>query len=180
MNIQRSPKTPYIRAVRPMTRGDIESLRQPSARPRIAKLRDSHHIMARLFVSGLSHAEIAAETGYSIARVSLLRNSPHMVNLIERYRDDDHTEWRKHRDVTYGYIHTAGAKSWRMINDQLDEADESGEPIPLATLLKIADSSADRTGKHRKTATENVNVNFAAKLEAAFAKSKTIRYIDES
>ena len=79
-----------------MTRVDLESLRQPSARRmRIAKLRDQHHIMARLFVSGLTNAEVAAETGYSIARVSVLRNSPAMMELVERYRADDHDEWRK-------------------------------------------------------------------------------------
>ena len=54
MNIQRNPRSPVIRDIRPMTRADLESLRQPSARMRIAKLRDQHHIMARLFVSGLS------------------------------------------------------------------------------------------------------------------------------
>ena len=88
MNVQRRPNSPYIKSVRPMVRSDIESLRQPSARARIKNLRDSHHIMARLIVSGLSLAEIAEEVGYTVARISVLRNSPAMIELCERYRAD--------------------------------------------------------------------------------------------
>ena len=102
-----------------MTRADLESLRQPSARMRIAKLRDQHHIMARLFVSGLSNAEVAAETGYAINRVSTLRNSPAMMELVERYRADDHDEWRKSRDATYEYMHRIRVKGLRIIEDAL-------------------------------------------------------------
>jgi DNA-binding CsgD family transcriptional regulator len=177
MKIQRSPASPYIKAVRPMVRTDIESLRQPSARVRISKLRDSHHIMARLIVSGLSTAEIAAETGYSQARVSILRSAPAMVELCERYRGDDHDEWRKSRDATYEYIHAAGIKAWRQINDALEDEEE---PLPISTLLKIADSSSDRVGYHRKSTKENINVDFAAKLELAISRSKMIEIEAES
>ena len=94
---QRRPNSPVIRSVRPMVREDLETLRQPSARVRISKLRDQHHIMARLFVSGLSNEVIAGETGYSISRVAILRNSPAMQELVAKYRADDHDEWRKSR-----------------------------------------------------------------------------------
>lgn len=175
MKRYRHPNTPYIKAVRPMTRDDIESLRQPSARVRLAKLRDSHHIMARLIVSGLSLAEIAAETGYSQTRISMLRNAPAMVELCARYRADDHTEWRKSRDATYDYIHAAGVKAWRQINDALEDEDD---PLPVTTLLKIADSSSDRVGYHRKSTKENINIDFAARLEAAIDRSRQVTEID--
>lgn len=171
----RNPNSPYIRAVRPMTKADIESLRQPSARVRIAKIRDSHHIMARLFVSGLSLSEIAAETGYTISRVSVIRGSPAMQELIARYRDDDHTEWARHRDATYEYMHRIRVKSLRQIEEILD--DEDSPPRP-EFILKAFDSVADRTEYHRKTTKENINVNFAAKLDEAFARSRKITYID--
>ena len=161
------PKNPaVIRDVRPMTRADLESLRQPSARMRIAKLRDQHHIMARLFVSGLSNAEVAAETGYTISRVAVLRNAQAMMELVEKYRADDHDEWRKHRDATYEYMHRIRVKGLRIIEDALEDEDVKPE-----FALKVFDSMADRTEYHRKSTKENVNIDFAARLEVAIARS---------
>ena len=170
MIAQRNPASPYIQSVRSMVRGDIEALRQLSARPRIAKLRDSHHIMARLIVSGLTVTEIAEETGYSVSRVSLLKNSPAMVELCDRYRADDHGAWKRSRDERYESILAAGTKAWRKINDVLD----ADEELPVTTLLKIADSSSDRVGYHRKSTKENINIDFAARLEAAISRSRII------
>ena len=169
MNIQRNPRSPVIRDIRPMTRADLESLRQPSARIRIAKLRDQYHIMARLFVSGLSNAEVAAETGYAINRVSTLRNSPAMMELVERYRADDHDEWRKSRDATYEYMHRIRVKGLRIIEDALE--DEECKP---EFALKVFDSMADRTEYHRKSTKENINIDFAARLEVAIARSARV------
>ena len=169
MNVQRNSKSPVIRDVRPMTRADLESLRQPSARMRIAKLRDQHHIMARLFVSGLSNAEVAAETGYSIGRVTVLRNSPAMMELVEKYRADDHDEWRKHRDGTYEYMHRVRMKSIRIVEDALEDEDCKPE-----FALKVFDSMADRTEYHRKSTKENINIDFAARLEVAIARSARV------
>ena len=169
MNIQRNPRSPVIRDVRPMTRADLESLRQPSARMRIAKLRDQHHIMARLFVSGLTNAEVAAETGYSIGRVTVLRNSPAMMELVEKYRADDHDEWRKSRDATYEYMHRIRVKGLRIIEDALED-----EEVKPEFALKVFDSMADRTEYHRKSTKENINIDFAARLEVAIARSARV------
>jgi hypothetical protein len=173
MKIQRNPASPYIRSVRPMVRADVESLRQPSARVRLKKLSDSHHIMARLFVSGLTIAEIAAETGYTQQRVSTLRGAPAMAELIARYRADDHDEWRKSRDATYEYMHRVRVKAIRIMEDALDDEDVS----PLYAL-KVFDSVADRTNYHRKSTKENINIDFAARLEAAIDRSRTVRILD--
>ena len=171
MKAQRNPNSPVIRSVRPMVRADLELLRQPSARSRIAKLRDSHHIMARLFVSGLTNAEVAAETGYTISRVSVLRGSPAMEELVAKYRADDHDEWRKQRDATYEYMHRIRVKGLRIIEDALED-----EEVKPEFALKVFDSMADRTEYHRKSTKENVNIDFAARLEVAIARS--VRVID--
>lgn len=171
MKAQRNPNSPVIRSVRPMVRADLELLRQPSARSRIAKLRDSHHIMARLFVSGLTNAEVAAETGYTISRVSVLRGSPAMEELVAKYRADDHDEWRKQRDATYEYMHRIRVKGLRIIEDALED-----EEVKPEFALKVFDSMADRTEYHRKSTKENINIDFAARLEVAIARS--VRVID--
>lgn len=166
---QRKPNSPYIKSVRPMVRADIESLRLPSARVRITKLRDAHHVMARLIVSGLTTSEIAAETGYTQTRVSILRNSPAMIELCARYRADDHDEWRKSRDATYEYMHRVRVKSLRIIEEALDE-----EEVSPVFALKAFDSVADRTNYHRKSTKENINIDFAARLEAAISRSTKV------
>ena len=169
MNIGRPKNPAVIRDVRPMTRADLESLRQPSARTRIVKLRDQHHIMARLFVSGLSNNEVAAETGYTISRVAVLRNSPAMMELVEKYRADDHDEWRKSRDATYEYMHRIRVKGLRIIEDALED-----EEVKPEFALKVFDSMADRTEYHRKSTKENINIDFAARLEVAIARSARV------
>jgi lambda repressor-like predicted transcriptional regulator len=173
MNIQRSPRTPYIKGVRPMVRADIESLRQPSARPRLQNIRDVHHIIARLIVSGLTLREIAEEVGYSVTRISIIKTSPAMEELVARYRGDVTESWKRSNDAVYDNILRAEAMSWRKIVDRLEEDEENNE-IPLVTLLKIADSGSDRTGHHRKSTKENININFAANLEAAIQRSAKV------
>lgn len=175
MLIQRNPKSPYVKSVRSMTKADIEYLRLPSARKRINKLRDIHHIMARLIVSGLTVTEIAAETGYTVARVSLLKNSPAMEELVAKYRADDHDEWRKNRDATYEYMHRVRMKSLRLIEEALDDEET---PVSPVYALKVFDSVADRTNYHRKTTKENINIDFAARLETAIKRSSEVKIID--
>lgn len=170
MKALRNHRTPYIKSVRAMTRDDIESLRQPSARVRIQKLKDAHHIVARLAVCGLSNIDIAAETGYSIQRICQLKGSPAMQELITRYRDDDHDEWRKSRDATYEYMHRIRLKTLRIMDEALDE----DEDIAPTLALKMFDSVADRTNYHRKSTKENINIDFAARLEAAISRSARV------
>lgn len=156
-----------------MIKSDIEALHEPSSRVRLQNLKDSHHIIARLIVSGLTLAEVAAETGYTIARISVLRKSPSMEELIARYRGDDHEAWRKHRDATNEYMHRCRMKSLRVIEEHLDD-----EEVSPAFALKAFDSMADRTNYHRKSTKENINIDFAAKLEAAYSRSRSVKIID--
>lgn len=174
MQIQRHPASPRILAIRPMTEADIELLRQPSKRPDIVRLRDAHHTIARLLASGLKTGEVARAVGYSETRIAVIRSAPAMQDLIARYRAEETESWRAKRDEFYESIHAAGAKAWRQINEALDDADETGERLPVRNLLSIADSSADRIGYNKKSTTVNINVDFAAKLEAAIARSKPV------
>lgn len=171
----RKPSSPYIKSVRSMTKDDIEALRQPSSRVRLQKLRDSHHIIARLLVSGLSNREVAQETGYSETRLSIIKSSPAMQELIARYRADDDSAWREKRDTFYDYVHSASAKAWRKINEVLDADDEnSSTEIPVDKLLKIASDGSDRVGYHKRSTKENINIDFAARLELAISRSARV------
>ena len=179
MNNNRNPGSSYVQSVRPLVLADLASLRQPSARPTIKKLRDSHHIIARLLASGCKLHEIARQTGYSMSRISILRSSPAMIELVEKYHNRDDEVWRESRDEFYDAIHDAGSKAWRQINDALDDAEDGDATIPINRLLAIADSAADRIGYQKKSTQINVNVDFAAKLEAAMARSRRATIFDE-
>lgn len=164
---QRNPRSPRVLSVRPLVSADLESLRQPSARTRIAKIRDSHHIIARLIASGLSNAEVAAQVGYNSSRISLLRNDPSVIELIAKYRDLDSTSWLASRDVFHETATSNMIKAERMIADTLDDAIDSDERLPLRTLISLTADRADRFGYGKHTTQTNVNIDFAAKLEAA-------------
>ena len=134
---------------------------------RIQTLRDSHHRVLRFAAAGHTPLEIAGKTGYTSTRVSQIINSPSAQDQILKYRDmitevwlDDVAEDQR----AMGRIHRMAN---RLIEDKLEDHldDPDANPIRLETALKIRDSMADRIGYHRKTATENVNVNFAANLE---------------
>ena len=174
---QRSPLSPRVISVRSLVPADLEALRPHSARQRLAKLRESHHIIARLLASGLTHREVAHEAGYNHSRVSILAADPSMKELISTYRAEDTEAWRESRDEYYERIHRVGAKALRQVEDQLDDADEDGTAIPINRLLAIADSASDRIGYQKRTTNVNVNVDFAKNLEAAIARSrKTIEH----
>ena len=86
----------------------------------------------------MAQREVAAEVGYTETRISVLKNSPAVQELIARYRGIEDRPCQV-RDEYYEAVHSAGRKAWRQINDQLDDADEEN-PLPLKTLLAVADS----------------------------------------
>ncbi len=173
MKIQRSPRTPYVRGVRPMVRADLEAVRQKSSRLVLQKLTAAHNTMVRLCALGYTDAEIARELGYSPSRVCLIRNTPAFQERLARFTDAADNAVLESIDATTRMQAQLRVNALAQIADRVDTGEES-----TSTLLKIYDSMADRSGYHRKTATQNVNINFAAQLEAAFAKSKSVRTID--
>lgn len=170
---QRKP-TAKVLEVRPLVEADLEYLRQPSVTNRVAKIRDSHHAVARLLASGLKMYEVAEATGYAYNRIAILSRDPSVVELVAKYRAMITEKWITNVDH---YTHMAVAnmtKAERMIADKLDEADEAGETLPMRELLAITADRNDRFGYGKKSMNLNVNVDFAAKLEAAISRSKKV------
>lgn len=174
MNTQRNPNSPRVLSIRPLTREDLDALRQRSARPALKSLTDSHHAIARLFASGLRLDAIAEQTGYSIARLSILRHDPSMAELIARYRASEDESWRASRDELHSTLHRIAAKGARQVEEHLDEAEASGEKIPIQRLLAVTADAMDRVGYMKRSATLNANVDMAKKLEEAIRRQKTI------
>lgn len=178
MITQRNSKTPRLLSVRPMVRDDLEALRQPSARGKITKLRESHHAVVRLLAAGLPQKEIAARTGYTISRVSILANDPSCRELLAKYRDQVDESWRESIDEYHALATKNMITAERMISDKLEDADESGELPTTRELLAISRDAADRFGYGKRSTNINVNVDFAKKLEEALARSRSVKLIE--
>src|SRR5690348_2312937 len=163
-----------ILEVRPLVEADLEYLRQPSATARDARLKDSHHQVARLLATGLKLWEVAERTGYSYARVMTLSVDPSVQELVANYRSMVSDSWRESIDELQRTAVSNMTKAERMLADKLDAADEAGETLPTRELLAITSDRMDRFGYGKKNMNLNVNVDFAAKLEAAIARTRKV------
>jgi uncharacterized protein YerC len=165
---------PYqILSVRPLVEADLSVLRQKSAPvARIQAMRDSYHAVARLMASGLNNKEVADATGYSTVRISQFRRDPTMQENVARYRDMITEDWREEQDSISRLSVSAIAKGLRTIHDHFDDADTAGELVPMNRALSVVSDLMDRFGYGKKSQQTNVNVNYAAELEAAIARSK--------
>lgn len=161
-----------ILSVRDLTAADLEKLRAPRHTPsRLAKIRDSHHALARALVSGCSYDVAAEMTGYSISRIALLKNDPAFQQLMADYRTQIHEVFLANQDEYLKLLTSNQMRAERMISDKLDDAEEEETLPEYRTLLAIARDAADRTGYGKHTTQTNVNVDFASKLEAMVRRS---------
>lgn len=163
--------------LRELSRDELALLKERRSTPTNVpqRLRDSHHRIARLAASGLRVGPIASRVGMSYNRVATLLNSPAMAELIARYREKVDEAWKESEDEFYAVATSNMLKAERQIADRLDEADEEGETLPVRELVAISRDAADRFGYGKKQTNVNLNVDFAAQLERAIARSgKTI------
>lgn len=170
----RNNNTPQISSVRALTAADLEILRRPAAKTTIKTIRDSHHTIAWLLALGKTDIEVAQEVGMSIARVSGLKSDPAFKELLSTYRTDIVQARRDHSDALASLATSNMLKAERQIADTLDEADAEGKVIPLRDLTRITADRMDRFGYGKHTSSTNINVGFAAKLEAAISRSRRV------
>ena len=129
----------------------LEELLGPkgSKPPPIAKLRTTHHELARLLALGLKDVDISRITGYSQSRICILKNDPLFKELLAHYmgmRDSvvvDVGARMQHLSVTALEI---------MQERLLDDPDG----VTMKDLQSVAELTLDRTGYGTTT---NVNVD---------------------
>lgn len=139
----------------------------------VKRLRESHHRIARLFALGMRGFEVAELTGYTAVRVNQLRQTKPMQELIAYYvREHVNPEYEKEVNGYYQNAVKARDIAMRQILDQLESADETGEYLPTRALAAVHGDLADRTGYGKRSTQVNVNVDFAAQLDRAIARSR--------
>ena len=151
---------------------DLERLRERRHVPTTPqKLRESHHMIARFAALGLDNHEVGARTGYSRERVGVLLEAPAMKELVALYRGKIDETYVKQVDTFFELATGNMLAAERHIADTIAELDEKDELLPVRTALAISRDAADRFGFGKHTSQTNINVDFAAKLEAAIARS---------
>lgn len=175
--LQRGPSAtaqrPEITNIREVTRADLSHLNQPRPRGQIQSLRDSHHRLARAVASGLGNREIAETCGCSIGRVNQLRSDPSFIELVAHYRSILTKEWKETADPVTEYMRSNALKAEVLISDRLDKAIAEDETIPLSQLVQVTSDRYDRLGYSKVTKSVNLNVDFAANLEAMRRRSRS-------
>ncbi len=138
----------------------------------VKRIRERHHIVARMFANGMSIAEVAAQTGWTENHLRLLVNqTPAFQELIAHYQRED----AGRKAVLEEY--TELLRKRLLMSEQLlhDRLNEEGDDISINELLRLVADAADRTGYSKANVNLNVNLDFAAALEAARKRSNRLR-----
>ncbi len=168
---------PEITDIREVTRADLSHLQAPRPQNQLATLRDSHHRIARAVAAGMKNGDVASTCGISIQRVSTLRADPSFIELVAHYRALLTEEWKETADPVTEYMRSNALKAEQLISDRLDKAMEEDETIPLSQLVQVTSDRYDRLGYSKVTKSVNLNVDFAANLEAARRRSAPVREV---
>jgi hypothetical protein len=127
-----------------------------------ARLRDSHHAVAKLLAKGLRPLEVAMQTGYALSRISVLQMDPAFKELIEFYRRDEDAVSAE----LEAQFELVARDVKAVIHDRvLDEPDN----IPTSQLMELFKTFADRAGYApiSRSINKNVNLNYGERLDAA-------------
>lgn len=135
----------------------LESSALPSVgavTPPIQRLRNTHHLLARLLAEGRSQTEASLATGYSISRVSLLTRDPMFQELVAHYR--------AMKEAQYLDVHARLASLGLSTIDELQERLETEpESFRHRELMELAQLCLDRSvTKAPKPPAAAITVNF--------------------
>ena len=136
----------------------------------IQHFRLSHHAIAQMFAAGLEKEEIHRRTGFSPRRLALLWADPTFQSLIEHYAK---AAMAFRQEQIYDYQETADNNALiaaRMIQEKLEDADETGQLPTYTQLLAITNSRDKRHGS--AGAAKGVTVNIGIALDAAKQRAK--------
>lgn len=169
---------PEVSGLRVLARADLSLLLEKRPAVQLQTLRDTHHRVARAVAAGLPNGEIATLCGISYNRVSILKGDPAFMELVAHYRAIVTAEFVRSVD-SYMEVATSNMlKAEVMLAEKLDKAIDGDETLPTKDLLAISRDAADRFGYGKMQKNLNVNVDFAAQLEAARKRSRSPAMIE--
>lgn len=124
--------------------------------PQLQQLRQSHHQLARVLVTGVSDIEASSITGYTATRISILRNDPSFAELLNHYASVKETAFEQAQIDIAQRLRAIGIDTLEVLHEKIINEPEK---IDVKTLGIIAELTLDRIG-HGKQSTQNVNHSF--------------------
>jgi hypothetical protein len=136
---------------------DLAGLDHPMDRPSVVKrLRDHHHLVARLVAEGRRTNDIAAEVGLSVSRVSILKGDPSFQQLVEMYR----MNYNQLREAAFADVQKKLALLEANAIDGMNERyEDEPENISHEQMRADAEFASDRLGRGKISKNVNFNVS---------------------
>lgn len=169
-------KQPLIAALdRPLELDELELLEERATKaPALRKLTERHHRLARALAEGMSETEAAIVVGYSVSRISILKDDPSFKDLVAHYAEQVQERFADLQDRLSALAATA-------VDELNDRLEISPEDFSNDDLRKLAALAADRTGHGpTSTSTHNVNIGLAERLDAARVRRRPSEDIIEA
>ena len=154
---------------------DLDALDRVQERPStIQKIRDHHHKIAWMVAKGMRTNEIAAEIGYTVSRVSILKGDPAFKALVEAKRERlEQVELEVYADnVKKAYM--VEGMSWDELSDMYH--DKPGE-ISLEQHLQVIQVAREaQFGKVSRSFSVNANLelSLAEQCEARMQRANQL------
>lgn len=146
-----------LEVTRELGEGDLRELQTPApvratpAQSPLDRIKEVHHIQARLLAEGKSLRQVAAIVGSSIARLRTLELDPTFQELIEYYRDQVTIKWLDvHEKLALG---TAAA-----VEELLQRLEEHPETFTNNQLRMLVETFGDRSIAPSKVGVQIGNV----------------------
>lgn len=152
-------------------------------KPALQRIKERHRLLAKFVAAGLTRNEIAARLDMTPERVGQLTLDPAMQNLIAQLRDHPHvTEMTGMDEISLlrSVSLQNALRSALAMQDTLNYYEDADEKVPVRESAKIFELSADRVGFGKHSTNINVNVDFAAQLDRAIDRSRSVRTISVS
>lgn len=167
LSLRRKAVPISMEVVRPLAPPDLaELLTRPTApRESLTRIRETHHRLARALASGMGTVEAAAATGFTPARISVLREDPAFAELLEFYNSETRAEYFD----MHSRMAAVGAS---MVEVLAERVETDPDAIPTPVLLDGIKAFADRTGFAPVSRSVNVNVNTDLASRLALARSR--------
>lgn len=148
----------------------VADLHQPAVRVQkpvpLAKIRDSHHALARCLAACGSEQEASLITGYSLARISILKADPQFADLLEFYRSEA-------GDVVASLRERMTMLGLDIIQELQGRFEENPDSFSIGQLRELLKDLADRTGHApQKSAPAGGQVGVHVKIELSEAMAR--------
>lgn len=122
-----------VEVLREIDESDLALLNEPGSTkaPALKRITDRHHSLARLLASGTPEQEAAAIVGYTVSRVSILKDDPAFQELLALYRKEVNTQF----STTLEHMAGLSRDALLELRDRMEESPEKFSNNELRALV---------------------------------------------